>query len=76
MASAVKEVTKDITSLRSTLEWLESQGDLFKTDVEVDPDLEITGVQKHLDGGPVLMFNNVKGKPHVRAITNPRWKLS
>src|SRR5438128_9052815 len=64
------EVKKDVTSLRSALEWLESQGDLLKTDVEVDPDLEITGLQKHLDGGPVLMFNNVKGKPHARAITN------
>src|ERR671933_2908285 len=75
MSSAIAEETKkdtkkDITSLRSTLEWLDSQGDLLKTDVEVDPDLEITGLQKHLDGGPVLMFNHVKGKPHARAITN------
>src|SRR5919199_3758158 len=75
MASAVvegtkRETKKDNTSLRSALEWLDSQGDVIKTDVEVDPDLEITGLQKHLDGGPVLMFNNVKGKPHARAITN------
>src|ERR687886_2162825 len=75
MSSAIAEETKkdakkDITSLRSALEWLDSQGDVIKTDVEVDPDLEITGLQKHLDGGPVLMFNNVKGKPHARAITN------
>ena len=61
---------RDITSLRATLAWLESQGDVLVTDVEVDPDLEITGVQKHLDGGPVILFNNVKGRPHVRAITN------
>src|SRR5438270_3174876 len=65
-----KEVGKDVTSLRSALEWLDTQGDVLRTDVEVDPDLEITGVQKHLDGGPVLLFNNVKGKPHARAITN------
>src|SRR5919199_5821591 len=75
MASAVvegtkRETKKDNTSLRSALEWLDSEGDLIKTDVEVDPDLEITGLQKHLDGGPVLMFNKVKGKPHARAITN------
>ena len=63
-------VEKDNTSLRSSLEWLATQDDVLETDVEVDPDLEITGVQKHLDGGPVLLFNNVKGKPHVRAITN------
>src|SRR5437899_10528152 len=65
-----KEVKKDVTSLRSALEWLDTQGDVMKTEVEVDPDLEITGVQKHLDGGPVVLFNKVKGKPHVRAITN------
>ncbi len=65
-----KEVKKDVTSLRSALEWLDSQGDVMTTDIEVDPDLEITGVQKHLDGGPVVLFNKVKGKPHARAITN------
>src|SRR5919109_1075738 len=75
MSSAIAEETKqdtkkDITSLRSALEWLDAQGDLLKTDVEVDPDLEITGLQKHLDGGPPLIFNRVKGKPHARAITN------
>src|SRR5438128_12629370 len=63
-------VKKDVASLRSALEWLTTQGDVLETNVEVDPDLEITGVQKHLDGGPVLLFNNVKGKPHTRAITN------
>src|SRR5690349_171534 len=61
---------KDITSLRSALAWLDSQGDVIKTDVEVNPDLEITGIQKHLDGGPVVLFNNIKGKPYTRAITN------
>ncbi len=65
-----KGVKKDITSLRTALEWLEAEGDVITTDVEVNPDLEITGVQKHLDGGPVILFNNVKGKPHARAVTN------
>ena len=60
----------DLSSLRATLEWLKSEGDVIETDKEVDPDLEITGLQKHLDGGPVMMFNHVKGKPHARAITN------
>src|SRR2546428_3584853 len=70
VAEQKAEVKKDILSLRSALEWLDTQGDVMKTEVEVDPDLEITGVQKHLDGGPVVLFNKVKGKPHVRAITN------
>ena len=63
-------VTRDVTSLRKALEFLEAEGDVLTTDAEVDPDLEITGLQKHLDGGPVLMFNHVKGKPHARAITS------
>jgi len=70
MEEGKSEVEKEITSLRSALQWLDSQGDVLKTDVEVNPDLEITGIQKHLDGGPVVLFNRVKGKPHVRAITN------
>ncbi len=56
--------------LRSTLEWLRSQGDLIETDKEVDPDLEVTGLQKHMDGGCPVLFNNVKGKPKHRVITN------
>src|SRR5713101_9162276 len=63
-------VTRDVTSRRRALEFLEAEGDVLTTDAEVDPDLEITGLQKHLDGGPVLMFNRVKGKPHARAVTN------
>ena len=71
MATVIeKQVTKDIRSLRAALAWLDTQGDLMTTDVPVDPDLEITGIQKHLDGGPVVLFNNVKGKPHARVITN------
>ncbi len=60
----------DTTNLRGTLDFLRSEGDLIETEKEVDPDLEITGLQKHLDGGPVMLFNNVKGRPDVRAITN------
>src|SRR2546428_7292360 len=56
--------------LRSTLDWLREQGDLIETDKPVDPDLEVTGLQKHLDGGCPVMFHNVKGKPHHRVITN------
>jgi gallate decarboxylase subunit C len=63
-------MAKDVTSLRSALEWLKSEGNLIETDKEVNPDLEITGLQKHFDGGPPILFNNVKGKPHLRAITN------
>ena len=56
--------------LRSTLEWLRRQGDLIETDKEVDPDLEVTGLQKHMDGGCPVLFENVKGKPNHRVVTN------
>ena len=61
---------KDITSLPATVDWLRSEGLLLETDVPVDPDLEITGIQKALDGSLPMLFNNVKGYPHARVITN------
>ena len=61
---------KDIRDLRSTLEWLKSEGLLLETDVQVDPDCEITAIQKNLDGSVPALFNNVKGYPHLRAVTN------
>jgi len=56
--------------LRSTLQWLRSNGELIETDKEVDPDLQVTGLQKHLDGGCPVIFNKVKGKPNHRVLTN------
>ena len=56
--------------LRSTLDWLRASGELIETDKEVDPDLQVTGLQKHMDGGCPVLFNNVKGKPNHRVITN------
>src|SRR3984893_13616195 len=70
-----KPVTENRTGagaddLRSTLEWLRAQGDRIETEKQVDPDLEVTGLQKHMDGGCPVMFQNVKGKPNHRVITN------
>ena len=56
--------------LRTALDWLRTQGDLIETDTEVDPDLEVTGLQKHMDGGCPILFGKVKGKPHHRVVTN------
>jgi 4-hydroxy-3-polyprenylbenzoate decarboxylase len=69
MAIATR-VERDIRDLRTTVEWLRSTRQLLETDVEVDPDLEITGIQKTLDGSFPILFNRVKGYPHARAITN------
>src|SRR6267378_4939939 len=66
-----KPAPKDaLRSLPATIEWLRSEGLLMETDVEVDGDLQLTGIQKHFDGSYPILFNNVKGYPHARAITN------
>src|SRR6478735_12357529 len=62
--------THHARDLRTALAWLKSQGDLIETDKTVDPDLQVTGLQKHMDGGCPVMFNNVKNKPNHRVITN------
>jgi len=59
-----------LRSPRASLDWMRDEGLLLETDVEVDPDLQITGVQKHLDGTVPLLFHNVKGYPQVEVVTN------
>src|SRR4051812_19092033 len=66
-APAPKEALR---SLPATIEWLRREGLLMETDTEVSGDLELTGIQKHFDGSYPILFNRVKGYPHVRAITN------
>ena len=41
--------TQEVRDLRTTLAWLKTQGDLIETDKEVDPDLQVTGLQKHVE---------------------------
>ncbi|MGE0735371.1 MAG: UbiD family decarboxylase [Alphaproteobacteria bacterium] len=67
---AKRPSAEEVRDLRGTLAWLKSQGDLIETDKPVDPDLEVTGLQKHLDGACPVLFNNVKGKPNHRVVTN------
>ncbi|MFC2003476.1 UbiD family decarboxylase domain-containing protein [Chloroflexota bacterium] len=52
---------RDVTSLRTTLEFLKEEGELLIIDGEVDPYLEVTGITKALDNSHVLLFQNVKG---------------
>ena len=61
---------EEARDLRSAIEWMKKEGDIIITDKEVDPNLELTGIQKKLDGGCPILFNNVKGKPQHRCITN------
>ncbi|MGD8229242.1 MAG: UbiD family decarboxylase, partial [Desulfobacteraceae bacterium] len=67
---STNRVREPLIDLRSTVEWLRSEGLLLESDVEVNPDLDITGVQKHLDGSCPILFNNVEEYPHLRAVTN------
>ncbi len=59
-----------VRSLRGMIEWLRATDCLLETEAPVDPDLEITGVQKHLDGSYPVLFKNVKGYPHLECVTN------
>jgi 4-hydroxy-3-polyprenylbenzoate decarboxylase len=43
---------------------------MLDTAVPVSGDLELTGVQKHLDGSMPLLFQNVKGYPDNQIVTN------
>lgn len=61
---------KDITSMRSTLEWFQSRGEALNIAGQVDPIYEISGLQKALDDGPALLFENIKGYPGVRNAGN------
>ncbi len=67
---AESKIERDISSLRNTIKWLVSEGDIVVSEKEVNPDLEITALQKKLDGGLGLLFKNVKGYDHIQAITN------
>ena len=60
----------NVASLRTTLDDLEAQGRLVRTETPVDPDLEIAGIQKKLDGGPTMLFENVEGWDHARFAVN------
>jgi gallate decarboxylase subunit C len=61
---------KHLRDLRSTLAWLKARGELVETDKEVNPDLEVTGLQKLMDGGCPVIFNSVKDKPNHKVLTN------
>jgi 3-polyprenyl-4-hydroxybenzoate decarboxylase and related decarboxylases len=54
----------------------EAPGQYHETDVEVDPDAELSGVYRYIGAGgtvkrptqegPAMMFNNIKGFPGTR----------
>lgn len=70
--------SSQINSLRTALEYLSEQpGQLIETDVEVDPEAELSGVYRYVGAGgtvmrptkvngPAMVFKHVKGFPDVR----------
>ncbi len=61
---------EEIRSLRTALDWLKQQGLILETSKEVNPKLEMTAIQKLLDGSPPIVFNKVKGYNNARLATN------
>jgi len=61
---------KDISSMRSAIEFLMAEGDVLVAKEEVDPIYEISGITKSFDSGPVLFFERIKGYPGVRNVSN------
>lgn len=61
---------RDISSFRSTLEFLKDRGKLLTVKGPVDPVYEIAGIQKSLENGPALLFENIKGYPNIRDAGN------
>jgi len=70
---------KDVTSVRGALEYLDSKGEVLHIKQEVDPIYEIAGIQKALDGGPAVLFENIKGYPdfyNVGSILSRRERIA
>ncbi len=73
-------MNNEVYDLRSALEFLKKHpGQLIETDVEADPNAEISGIYRHIGSGgtvprptvqdgPAMVFNNVKGFPGKVAI--------
>ncbi len=73
----VSEDKPVVTDLRSALQFLVAiPGELVGTDVDVDPDAELSGVYRHVGAGdtclrptrkgPAMLFNKVKGFENFR----------
>jgi len=61
---------KDKASIRGALEYLDSRNEVLHVKKEVDPIYEISGIQKALEKGPILLFEKIKGYPNFLNIGN------
>jgi len=60
----------NLTDQRSALDFCEREGELLAIEKEIDPVYEMASVAKSFDGGPALLFNNIRGYPDWRSVTN------
>ena len=71
------DMQQKVNDLRSALELLRSMpGQLVSTDVEVDPEAELSGIYRYVGAGgtvkrptkegPAMLFENIKGHPGAR----------
>jgi len=60
-APVVTELVPIDTNFRAALERMRRRGRLQAYTALADPQLEIAGIMKRLDGGPALLFTNVRG---------------
>ncbi len=61
---------RGITHLGAFIDQARRDGDLLEIDREADPYLEIASVARATDGGPAVLFKNVKGHPGRTVVTN------
>ena len=63
-------MSQNLSSMRKVIEWAEKRGELLTIDKEIDPIYDLAGFIASMEGGPVLLFNKIKGYPGCRAISN------
>lgn len=61
---------RGLTHLGAFVEQARRDGDLLEIDRPADPYLEIAAVARATDGGPAVLFRNVKGHPGRSVLTN------
>jgi len=63
-------IKPQVKNLRNAVRFLKSLDEVLVVKKEVDPIYEIAAIQKSLDGGPCLLFEEIKGYPGVRDVGN------
>ena len=59
-----------LRDMQSIVNWHKERGSLLVIDKEVDWKYEIAGIVKKLEGGPALLFTNIKDYPGIKIASN------